>query len=92
MVANRVRTQSIDLRTYRWPDHTELPDEDGSFVKNFQEHHQSLLLTDSIRPVLQKLHPDGQYCIGQDSGIYWNIHAAQTDDPVRGFVIRYNRA
>jgi hypothetical protein len=26
------------------------------------------LLTDSIEPILQKLHPDGQYCIGQDSG------------------------
>ncbi len=32
------------------PDHTELPYEDGTFVKNFQEHPQSLLLTDSILP------------------------------------------
>ncbi|NER04218.1 MAG: Uma2 family endonuclease, partial [Okeania sp. SIO3C4] len=29
-------------------DHTQLPDEDGTFVKNFQEHPQSILLTDSI--------------------------------------------
>jgi len=31
---------------------------------------QSLILTDSIGPVLQQRHPDGQ-CIGQDCGIYW---------------------
>ncbi len=55
------------------PDHTQLPDSDGTFVKNLQEHPQSILLTDSIKPVLQQLHPDGQYCIGQDSGIYWRI-------------------
>jgi hypothetical protein len=34
------------------PDHTQLPESDGRFVKNFQEHPQSLLLTSSIRPVL----------------------------------------
>jgi Uma2 family endonuclease len=62
------------------PDHTQLPESDGTFVKNFQEHPQSLLLTDSIRPVLQKLHPDGQYAIGQDCGIYWRL----TDPPERG--------
>jgi Uma2 family endonuclease len=53
------------------PDHTQLPESDGTFVKNFQEHPQSIVLTSSIEPVLQKLHPDGHYCIGQDSGIYW---------------------
>lgn len=62
------------------PDHTQLPCEDGTFVKNFQEHPQSILLTDSIRPVLDQIHPDNQYCIGQDSGIYWRI----TDPPQRG--------
>ena len=63
-----------------FPDHTQLPDEDGTFVKNFQEHPQSLILTDSIGPVLQQLHPDGQYCIGQDCGIYWR----ETDPPEKG--------
>lgn len=53
------------------PDHTQLPCEDGTFVKNFQEHPQSILLTESITPVLDTVHPDGQYAIGQDSGIYW---------------------
>lgn len=70
------------------PDHTQLPDSDGTFVfakraggsQNFQEHPQSVLLTTSIRPVLDQLHADGQYCIGQDSGIYWRL----TDPPERG--------
>jgi Uma2 family endonuclease len=62
------------------PDHTQLPESDGTFVKNFQEHPQSIVLTESIRPVLQQLHPDGRYCIGQDSGIYWRL----TDPPEKG--------
>jgi Uma2 family endonuclease len=62
------------------PDHTQLPESDGSFVKNFQEHPQSIILTSSIEPVLQQLHPDGQYCIGQDSGIYWTL----TQPPEKG--------
>ncbi len=44
------------------PDHTELPQSDGTFVfakraggKNFQEHPQSLLLTDSITERSQQL-------------------------------------
>ncbi|WP_299412275.1 Uma2 family endonuclease [Acaryochloris sp. IP29b_bin.148] len=57
--------------TSRFPDHTQLPETDGTFVKNFQEHPQSLLLTDSLSTTLRQLHPDGQYCIGQDCGIYW---------------------
>ena len=63
-----------------FPDHTQLPESDGTFVKNFQEHPQSILLTDSLSSVLQQLHPDGYYCIGQDSGIYWR----ETDPPEKG--------
>lgn len=55
------------------PDHTELPYEDGTFVKNFQEHPQSVLLTETLWPILQQLHPDGQFTIGQDAGIYWRL-------------------
>lgn len=62
------------------PDHTQLPDSDGNFVKNWQEHPQSILLTQSITPVLEQLHPDNNYCIGQDLGIYWRL----TDPPERG--------
>ena len=64
----------------QFPDHTQLPESDGTFVKNFQEHPQSLILTDSIGSTLQQLHPDGQYCIGQDCGIYWR----ETDPPEKG--------
>ena len=63
-----------------FPDHTQLPESDGTFVKNFQEHPQSILLTDSLETTLQTLHPDGQYAIGQDSGIYWR----ETEPPERG--------
>ena len=62
------------------PDHTQLPESDGSFVKNFQEHPQSLLLTDSITPILQQRYLDSQYCIGQDCGIYWRL----TNPPEKG--------
>jgi Uma2 family endonuclease len=68
------------LSTFTLPDHTQLPDSDGTFVKNLQEHPQSILITDSIKPVLEQLHPGGQYCIGQDSGIYWRL----TDPPEKG--------
>ncbi len=66
-------TQSVDriVLPPAFPDHTQLPESDGTFVKNFQEHPQSLILTDSIGPILQERHPDGQYAIGQDCGIYW---------------------
>ena len=64
------------------PDHTQLPDSDGAIVQNFQEHPESILLTGAIRPVLDKLHPDKHYCIGQDSGLYWRI----TEPPLRGCV------
>ncbi|OBU76076.1 hypothetical protein A9P98_06885 [Cylindrospermopsis raciborskii CS-505] len=62
------------------PDHTQLPDSNDDFVKNFQEHPQSIILTTSIEPLLKKIHPNGDYCIGQDSGIYWRF----TDPPEKG--------
>ncbi|MEI6331582.1 MAG: Uma2 family endonuclease [Pseudanabaena sp. ELA645] len=66
-------TLAIPTTSIALPDHKQLPDSDGTFVKNFQEHPQSIVLTSSIAPVLEKLHPDGCYCIGQDSGIYWRL-------------------
>ena len=74
--------QSIDgiVLPPAFPDHTQLPESDGTFVKNFQEHPQSLILTDSIGQILQERHPDGQYAIGQDSGIYWR----ETEPPEKG--------
>ncbi len=74
-------TQSLDrIIPPAFPDHTQLPESDGTFVKNFQEHPQSILLTDSLESTLQTLHPDGQYAIGQDCGIYWR----ETEPPERG--------
>jgi Uma2 family endonuclease len=70
----------IKFATLHLPDHTELPESDGTFVKNVQEHPQSILLTDSLRPILQTIHPDGRYRIGQDCGIYWRL----TDPPEKG--------
>ena len=62
------------------PDHTQLPCEDDT-VNNFHEHYQSVALTTSIQPVLDARHPDGNYCIGQDCGIYWRYDA---ENPLRG--------
>lgn len=74
------------------PDHTQLPDSDGNFVfaeraegKNFQEPLEGDLLTDCITPILQQLHPDGQYCIGRDCGIYWRM-TESPEPPERGAV------
>jgi Uma2 family endonuclease len=62
------------------PDHKQLPDEDGTFVHNFQEHPQSTLLTGCLLPRLHELRPDGQFCIGCDSGIFWRT----TQPPLEG--------
>jgi Uma2 family endonuclease len=43
---------------------------------------QAMLLVECLWAVLQRLFPDGQYCIGQDAGIYWRL----TDPPLRGAV------
>jgi Uma2 family endonuclease len=69
----------LDVST-QLPDHTQLPCGDGTFVENFQEHPQSILLAGSIWSELQAIHPDRQFCIGRDSGIYWRV----TEPPERG--------
>jgi Uma2 family endonuclease len=83
-VANPWGSEPVQFNPYlvdpNLPDHTQLPESDGNFVKNFQELPQSILLTDSLAPVLEELHPDGQYAIGQDSGIYWR----STHPPEKG--------
>jgi len=72
-----------EFSTARWlplPDHTQLPDSDGEIVENILEHPQGFLLTSSVTPVLSALHPDGNYSIGHDTGIYWDL----TDPPLKG--------
>jgi Uma2 family endonuclease len=70
------------LRPYtgRIPDHTTLPDKDETFVRNSYEYWQSHLLTDSLLPVADRLFPQGNYFIGEDCGIYWQL----TEPPERG--------
>jgi Uma2 family endonuclease len=60
--------------------HRLLPDTDGLPVPHSRECYQSPLLTESLKPVLDALHPEGDYFIGQDVGIYWR----RTDPPLRG--------
>ena len=62
------------------PNHLQLPETDGSIVENYQESPQGNLLTSSILPRLHELHPDGQFSIGQDSGIYFK----HTEHPLDG--------
>jgi len=42
-------------------------------VHNFDEHPQSILLTEGAWDMLQSIHPDGKFLIGQDSGIYYRV-------------------
>jgi hypothetical protein len=48
------------------PTHLDLPESDGRPVENFLEHPLSILLTDSILPVLRQKHPDNGFAIGQN--------------------------
>jgi Uma2 family endonuclease len=54
------------------PGHLDLPDTDGLPLENSIEQIQNLLLTSSLRPILDELHPDEQYFIGHDVGIYYD--------------------
>jgi hypothetical protein len=51
------------------PDHLELPESNGEIVENFRELPQSILLSSAIWPILERVHPDRQFAIGQDSRI-----------------------
>ncbi|MEM7538960.1 MAG: Uma2 family endonuclease [Chloroflexota bacterium] len=62
------------------PDHTQLPDSDDE-MKNYIEHPQSILITTSIRPVLERVYGQ-RYKIGQDTGIYWRWQLGT--DPLEG--------
>jgi len=69
-----------DAATADWPDHTRLPDSDGAIVENYQQLPLATALMESIKPVLDAIHPDGQYAMASDSGIYWKF----TDPPLKG--------
>lgn len=62
------------------PTHLDLPDTDGKPVENSFQPLQSMLLTSSLKPLLDRLHPDGNYYVGADNGIYWR----RTENPFEG--------
>ena len=62
------------------PGHLDLPSTDGRIVENSIEQHQNAELTASIEPLLEILHPGGDFFIGQDVGIYYR----PTDPPLQG--------
>ena len=51
------------------PGHLELPEENGEFAQSFRELPQSHLLSSSIWPILEQLHPDRHFAVGHDCGI-----------------------
>ena len=55
------------------PNHLELPFTDGSILTSTQEHPQSDLLTQALTPRLEEIHPDRQYCVACDVGIYFRV-------------------
>jgi Uma2 family endonuclease len=64
------------------PTHLDLPDSDGMPVENALQQPQTALLNDAMRPWLEAhVHPDRQYFIGTDVGIYWQW---TKDNPLRG--------
>jgi Uma2 family endonuclease len=64
------------------PGHLELPEENGEFAQSFRELPQCIQLSQSLWPILEALHPDKQFALGHDCGIYWRL----TDPPERGVV------
>jgi Uma2 family endonuclease len=62
------------------PTHLDLPETDGLPMENDFQPDQAQLLTAAIRPLLDQVHPKGDYFVGQDVGIYWKV----TDPPLNG--------
>lgn len=63
-----------------FPTHLELPFTDGKPVDNGYQPLQSMLLTGSLTPLLDRFHPDGNYLVAADMGIYWR----RTENPLEG--------
>ncbi len=65
----------------RLPTHLDLPDKDNSVVENLFELPQAMLLTETLLPTLQKLHPEGRYAVGGNALIYFRY---TEEDPLKG--------
>jgi Uma2 family endonuclease len=64
----------------RLPTHLDLPSTDDQPVENNYQTWQTFLLFDTIDSHMERLHPDGQYLLAADMGIYYQI----TDPPLNG--------
>jgi Uma2 family endonuclease len=62
------------------PTHRDLPDSDGVPMQNLLQPFQIALLTAVLRPIIEAIHLDGRYLIGEDAGIYYRL----TDPPLDG--------
>jgi Uma2 family endonuclease len=66
--------------TSQLPTHLDLPFTDNKPVENVYQPEQSSLLSSSLLPHLNRLHPDENYFIAADCGIYWTLK----DPPLAG--------
>ncbi|HEY3787943.1 MAG TPA: Uma2 family endonuclease [Urbifossiella sp.] len=57
----------------RLPTHLDLPCSDDKPVDNDYHPLQTMILRSSLAPHLERLHPDGNYYVGSDTGIYWKL-------------------
>jgi Uma2 family endonuclease len=62
---------AADAAGAEWPDHKQLPESDGSAMPNMQQPPQTEMLNQCLIPVLDQIHPDGQYCVAGDCFIYF---------------------
>ncbi len=62
------------------PTHLDLPCSDGKPVENSYQPYQTALLTEILTPLFDQLHPNGDYFVGMDNGIYWEV----TNPPLDG--------
>lgn len=69
--------------TKPWPTHLDLPDKDGLPDKSGAHPFQRMLLTSAVERIFDERHPDRDYCIGSNVGIYWRA----TDPPLDGCVV-----
>ena len=53
------------------PTHLDLPETDGLPVENTYQHPQSVLLTTTLTPLLDRLNESDEYLIGTSTAIYW---------------------
>lgn len=62
------------------PTHLDLPCSDGIPAEYSYQPFQSALLTSAFVPFFDQMHPEGDYFVGADQGIYWML----TENPMSG--------